>query len=335
MLTLIVLSSLVLGGLASPVDVQPEIIMDSTGHPHLVNLDPYEIKDVEFEPLFNAEEDMSFRLFTRLNPDVGQVLRWNDPSSIFNSNFNPSHPTRFTIHGWRADGESDLHSMIRYNYLARGDFNVISVDWGQGSKTINYYTARKRVSEVGDLVSRLIVTLSDTTGISLDSINVIGHSLGAHAAGNAGKYLNGALNTIVGLDPAGPFFSEGHDDILSSGDARYVEAVSTNAGTLGFKQPLGHANFYPNGGKSQPGCGIDLIGTCAHSRSYEYFAESLITRVGFVAIGCETVDDAIAGRCNGHGAIMGGEPSNRGFDVYGIFRFNTNSASPFAQGYVY
>lgn len=287
---------------------------------------------MEYEPRFNAEEDMVFRLHTRQNPDEGQVLRWNDPSTIVNSNFNPSHPTRFTIHGWRANGESDIHSMIRYNYFANGDFNVIHVDWGQGSKTINYYTARKRVAEVGDLISRLIITLRDTTGISLDSIYLIGHSLGAHAAGNAGKYLDGRLNTIIGMDPAGPFFSLGHDDILDRSDAQYVEVISSNAGTLGFKQPLGHANFYPNGGKSQPGCGIDLVGTCAHSRSYEYFAESLISRVGFVATGCGNLDDALAGQCYEYGAVMGREPSNHGNGVEGIFRFNTNSASPFAQG---
>jgi Lipase len=40
---------------------------------------------------------------------------------------------------------------------------------------------------------------------------------------------------------------------LDVNDAVYTEALHTNAGTLGFDQPITMASFYPNWGSSQPG----------------------------------------------------------------------------------
>ncbi|XP_055627919.1 pancreatic lipase-related protein 2-like [Toxorhynchites rutilus septentrionalis] len=332
--TVTILLSLGLATSAIPVELQPTLIRDDHGNMHLVNPDPYSVIDADLEPFFNAEADMVFRLFTRRNQFQAQILGLNNPSSVQSSNFNPAHPTRFTIHGWNADGSSSMHSSIRDNYLTVGEFNVISVDWGRGASTINYNTARNRVAAVGNVISRMINTLVSATGTFPNSMALIGHSLGAHAAGNAGKMQNGRIHTIFGLDPAGPLFSLGHSDILTPNDAQYVEAIFTNAGTLGFNQPLGNSNFYPNGGRSQPGCGIDLVGACAHSRSQDYFAESLTSSVGFRATRCVSHAEIQSGRCtsSGPGAFMGGEPSNHDWNVQGIFAMNTNSRSPFAMG---
>ncbi|XP_053685619.1 pancreatic triacylglycerol lipase-like [Sabethes cyaneus] len=332
--TVAILPLLALLVLAIPVDQQHRVVYDANGNLHLVNPNLYTVVDAEVEPRFNADTDIIFRLFTRSNPNEGQVLGWNDPSSVQNSHFNPAHPTRFTIHGWNNDGSSAVNTNIRQNYLAVGDFNVISVDWGAGAQTINYISARNRVSIVGEITSRLINTLMAAAGATRNSISVIGHSLGAHAAGNAGKFQNGQLQSVIGLDPAGPLFSMGQSDILTPNDAQYVEAIFSNAGTLGFDLPLGHSNFYPNGGRSQPGCGIDLAGTCAHSRAHEMFAESISTSTGFRATRCASHDEIVSGGCTSSGAdaMMGGEPSNHGRGVNGVFRLNTNSGTPFAQG---
>ncbi|XP_058467036.1 pancreatic triacylglycerol lipase-like [Malaya genurostris] len=325
---------LAIGAHAVPLDRQRSLVYDANGRLHLVNPDPYSTVNEELEPLFNAETDVVFRLFTRSNPNSAQVIGWNDASSVQSSNFNPSHPTRFTVHGWNGDGTSGLHANIRSNYFAVGDFNVINVDWGAGAQTANYVTARNRVAAVGSVISGMVNTLVSASGISRNSVSLIGHSLGAHAAGNAGKNQNGQINTVVGLDPAGPLFSLDNSDIMGSNDAQYVEAVFSNAGTLGFDLPLGNANFYPNGGRSQPGCGTDVSGNCAHSRAHEYFAESISSSAGFRATRCASHSEILNGQCtpSGSDARMGGEPSNQGRGVSGVYWFNTNSASPFAQG---
>lgn len=38
-------------------------------------------------------------------------------------------------------------------------------------------------------------------------------------------------------------------------DAEFVDVIHSCAGILGFKNPIGHIDFYPNGGGApQPGC---------------------------------------------------------------------------------
>lgn len=88
-----------------------------------------------------------------------------------------------------------------------------------------------------------------------------GHSLGAHVAGYAGKFLEGKLGRITAMDPAEPFFQQLPKSVrLDASDAKFVEAIHTDAkkyvpyGGLGFSENVGHLNFWPNGGEQMPGC---------------------------------------------------------------------------------
>lgn len=322
------------GVVAVPVNFETKFVEDLNGNLHSVNPDLFSAVDVDLERLFDAEKDVVFQLFTHAAAENPQILTLNDPESVHQSNFSAANPTRFIIHGWLSSGESEVNSVIRESYLAIGQFNVISVDWSKGAQTINYITARSRVGSVGEILSRMINMLAESSCMSRNSVSLIGHSLGAHIAGVTGRLQNGHLNTIVGLDPAGPLFSLKDTDILQSSNAQYVEAIFTSAGSLGFGKPLGDSNFFANGGRSQPGCGIDLTGTCAHSRSYLLFAESILSDVGFGSTKCTSFDEVWSGSCTSSGAaaLMGGEPSNNGRIVDGIYRFDTNTQAPFAQG---
>lgn len=127
--------------------------------------------------------------------------------------------------------------------------------------------------------------------------------------------VSGKIGKIVGLDPAGPLFNYNDADTrLSSTDAEYVETIHTNAGTLGMSQPLGHASFYPNGGSKQPGCGWDLVGACAHGRSYMYYTESIHHSEQYLGVKCESLFDMQRGRCHVDNetdtVVMGGENPN-------------------------
>lgn len=62
---------------------------------------------------------------------------------------------------------------------------------------------------------------------------------------------------LSGLDPAGPliyqFFPP--NQRLDPTDADFVDVINTDTTIFGFSKSIGHANFYPNGGKRiQPGC---------------------------------------------------------------------------------
>ena len=88
---------------------------------------------------------------------------------------------------------------------------------------------------------------------SFNQVTVAGHSLGGHAAGFVGKHVTrGRIQNIIGLDQAGPLFNLGDPSSrMDISDATYTEGIITNGGTLGFFEPILHATFYPNGGRSQ------------------------------------------------------------------------------------
>lgn len=85
--------------------------------------------------------------------------------------------------------------------------------------------------------------------------------------GNAGSLLSVYVlatlgpNSSAGLDPARVLFEGlGPKQRLDKADADVVEVVHSSGGYLGFSQPLGHRDFFPNGGEwPQPGCVFDFV----------------------------------------------------------------------------
>ena len=86
-------------------------------------------------------------------------------------------------------------------------------------------------------------------------VHCIGHSLGAHVCGYAGKEVK--LKRISGLDPAGPrFMLSNQGQRIDKNDAELVDIIYTDAGKLSLGSSVGHMNFFPNSGSNQPGCEI-------------------------------------------------------------------------------
>lgn len=107
-----------------------------------------------------------------------------------------------------------------------------------------------------------MVQLNKEKNISLSKFHLVGHSLGAHVMGFAGKQVKKATGSkvkrITGLDPAGPLFEVPKVPPtlrLSELDGDIVEIVHSDGGLAGFVSPLGDIDFYPNGGLFiQPNC---------------------------------------------------------------------------------
>jgi len=282
------------------------------------------------DPIYNPATDVNFILFTRLNPTVGQTIIHGNVASIQNSNFNAAHPTRFTAHGW-GGGPGGMNTMIRNAYHQHGDYNMITIDWSVGAGSANYITSRNAVGPTGAFVGTFIDFLHTNGFVNFATVQVIGHSLGAHVVGHIGKNVNnGRIQVVYGLDAAGPLFSIANPDRLAITDGVYVESMITNGGVLGFMGELGHVNVFPNFGRSQPGCGADVGGGCAHGRTVNYYAESINTI--FTSTECQSFAQIEAGTCTQTGRTlrMGGPFGNAG--IAGNFIVTTNAASPFSQG---
>lgn len=157
----------------------------------------------EIEPLFNAETDVKFYLYTNGDMNRGQELKYNDVAQIIKANFKINLHTRFLIHGWQNHKDSDFNKLIKTALLKKIIVNVIVVDWSVAAQSLDYCYARSQVYKVGPFVAKFINFLVSSKLLSSHKlVNIIGHSLGAHTAGIAGKHTKQKVNIIFGLDPA-------------------------------------------------------------------------------------------------------------------------------------
>ncbi|EDW55964.1 uncharacterized protein LOC6614803 [Drosophila sechellia] len=228
---------------------------------------------------------------------------------------------RVIVHGF---GSACPHVWIyemKTALMAVEDCIVICVDWENGATFPNYVRAAANTRLVGKQLAMLLRNLQQHKGLDLMRTHVIGFSLGAHVSGFAGAELPG-LSRITGLDPAGPLFEAQHPKVrLDSSDAEFVDVIHSNGenlilGGLGSWQPMGHVDYYPNGGRVQTGCSNLFVGAvtdfiwsaqaaedeegrslCNHRRAYKFFIDSVAPRCLFPAFPCGNYDDFLKGRC--------------------------------------
>ncbi|XP_026272042.1 phospholipase A1 isoform X2 [Frankliniella occidentalis] len=296
---------------------------------------PFNGDDADYsdEQLGASEDDVKFHVFTKGNnySSVEGTQVTLDHEDFLAAGWEPALPTKIVIHGFTNSISSPIIQLIKDAYMTHGDYNVVGVDWGVLCPNPLYVTARLNVPFVGKLVGKLMSFLIEQELATADKLHVIGHSLGAHVAGISAKSLNETEGQrparVTGLDPAWPLFIITPDtDRLSKDDGVLVDVIHSCAGLLGFPTDLGTSDFYPNGGREQPGCGLDLTGVCAHGRSYEYFAESITKGKGYQADFCDSNSDARDGTCKGPSeGCMGDEVQ---FKEQGSYYLKTDDVAP-------
>lgn len=155
------------------------------------------------KPLFNPMTDIQYHLFTRENPVNSQIIT-RDINSVLASHWDPENGVRFIIHGHNSGASAQLNIRIRDELLANADLNVVVVDWSAGSNTAIFANARNRVATTGVAIATFIDDLHRFGLLQFSRINIVGHNLGAHVAGNIGKSVTrGRIQAIFSLDAAG------------------------------------------------------------------------------------------------------------------------------------
>lgn len=252
-----------------------------------------------------------FLLFSQRNKDKPVYLHYapnttRQASALFDI---PKYLV-VVVHGFYGDSQLPWVRAMRDAFLESAKVNVILVDWAPGSTFPFYMAAAANAALVGRQISVLLQELISQHPWALNAkrVHLVGFSLGAHVAGFCGRHFFNATGSKIGritaLDAAAPLF-QGYDQQISKDDASYVDAVHTTAGTnvlagqLGVDLPFGDVNFYPNGGRSQPGCGFfDIF--CHHRRAVQYFIESVQgkRRCLFKSHPCNGVDAFLGSKCN-------------------------------------
>ncbi|KAL3868056.1 hypothetical protein ACJMK2_040894 [Sinanodonta woodiana] len=251
--------------------------------------------------------NITFRLFTRQNEqdNTFKIFSVEDVVGIKNSHFDHCRPTKIVVHGYLSRGYDSWMLTMKNELLKAGDFNVILIYWNDGSQgTYNQATANARV--VGALTAKLITVLMKHANADPADFHIIGHSIGAHIGGYVGERTPN-LGRITGLDPAALIFQSADKVVrLDRADAKFVDVIHTDGGNilmlgLGMFDPMGHADYYPNGGIFQPGCYafhfIPRKVVCRHLRSLEYFIESINSVCPFRGYRCPSYTDFKQGSC--------------------------------------
>ncbi|EDS44107.1 vitellogenin [Culex quinquefasciatus] len=260
----------------------------------------------ESENAVNVTE-MNYVLLTEGDNVTIPLLESDDLWS--NPLFNDSHDTVILVTGWTSNinGSNKAIDTIYNAYRARGGYNFVVIDTSDYVDTLYTWSA----FNTNDLGVELANGLKELIKyLPVEKIHLIGHSLGAHIVGAAGRRfqdLTGQMiPRITGLDPANPCFNEG--EALSGicrGDAEFVDIIHSNAKVLGKRDPIGDVDFYPNGVVSvQPGC---LNPACSHARAWELYAETVYPgqENNMLAVKCNSVLSLDTGACPGKSIPLG------------------------------
>ncbi|XP_055386436.1 lipase member H-A [Condylostylus longicornis] len=284
---------------------------------------------------------IQFYLYTRRTQEVPEFLDVLDDNALFFTHFNPTHPTKIIIHGFGGGRNLSPSPNIREAYFSIGEYNIIIVDYGNAVKEpcLSQMDWSPRFGSL--CIAQLVKYLNrHPRGVRPDDLHFIGYSVGAHIAGLVANYLTpqeGKIGRITGLDPT-IFFYAGTNNSrdLDPGDAHFVDVLHTGAGILGQWHSTGHADFYVNGGTSQPGCAsASLFQTlaCDHTKVTPYFIESITTQVGFYAGPCPNLFTYLIGWCEPKPSdyvLMGEHVSKK---ARGVYYVTTNPSPPYARGF--
>ncbi|VEN53807.1 unnamed protein product [Callosobruchus maculatus] len=299
------------------------------------------VKDgIDFKP--GRLSDTFFTIYNRNTPDGWKVTNLTELSKYFDK----SKKTKVITHGWTSKGLLADCAEIRDAYLETHDYNVIVYDWYAIGGDCDYIgKVLPRMEEVGAYYAKFLEYLVENLGADPKDIHLIGHSLGAHVIGFAGRRLkNGKkLGRITGLDPAGPGFdyfrTQSSGEFLNANDAEFVDAIHTGLQYpphwfgFGSNRIAAHADFYPNGGACQPECVIDNCASifgliCNHGVSYKLFVRSIRDENQYIARKCsdlptdgyiETTFD-FEGNCEGDQVPMGESTPS---DTRGVYYLET------------
>ncbi|KAI5646250.1 lipase domain-containing protein [Phthorimaea operculella] len=145
------------------------------------------------------------------------------------------------VHGFLESSEGLMVNGLSPGLLKQQGLKILALD---GRKLVNleYFRSSTYARFMGERLGTCLGQMVEK-GQDPSKLILIGHSLGAHISGIAGKRLHQLTGQragrIIALDPASPCFGNvGPAGRLVQTDAAYVIVVHTNTGTFGLTEPV-------------------------------------------------------------------------------------------------
>ncbi|CAH1996714.1 unnamed protein product [Acanthoscelides obtectus] len=235
----------------------------------------FSYQNVDFKLADAVKTDVIYKYFRDASTEEPKVLT---EETVGDEHMDKTVPTTYIIHGFTTDDSSPWYKPFKDELFKLGPHNVIYINW-QKAGNKSYSVSSANIDPVGKYIAQFILA----SGVLPEKVHIVGHSLGSQLAGFIGKWvqkLSGKkIGRITGLDPAGPRFDYPEappTNRLCDTDADFVDVIHTDIQHYGYTPPLGHVDFYPNGGMDQPGCPPRQIDVkCNHGRAVRYFIESM------------------------------------------------------------
>ncbi|KAM3966425.1 lipase member H-A-like [Aphomia sociella] len=257
----------------------------------------------------------------------------NDPTMDY------SKKTMLYVGGYGDNPISPLAIVFHNEYLKLG-YNIWLLDTSKF--TIREYPRAARLmrtvgKHVGEILHNLTLYNVEFDPKNLEMVSV---SLGVHTMSFIAKSFKALSGTTVGrltgLDPSGPCFRNlGPEGQLDKSDADFVDVLITNMDGLGTANPMGHVNYYVNGGEFQsaelPWYLCDYL--CSHMRMFTLWYAALLHPDSFIAMQCDSVQQARERNCYDRRPMVTnvlGLKANK--TKHGIFYLATNYYFPYYMG---
>ncbi|CAG9857207.1 unnamed protein product [Phyllotreta striolata] len=234
----------------------------------------------------------------RNNSNIFIEVDLSNPQQVATAGFSKAIDSYICVRAYNEKGPSTTCDRIKKALLELHDVNFFYVDWSKVSDTINFLKILMKMPNVAKLVARKIIDLINKSGLDPNTTQMIGVSLGGQLAGAIGTELEGILYQVIGLDPSWPFLSPFYSgNRMSKNSGQFVQAIHTGGIFLGYFDPLGHADYYANGGRLQPSCKFDLIGYCSHTMVEQLYIKTLQDEKLFLATKCDSELQYNLGAC--------------------------------------
>ncbi|CAG9861215.1 unnamed protein product [Phyllotreta striolata] len=269
--------------------------------------------------------------FSTLNPSEGIQLDMSDPVQVAEVPFINDKETFIYVHGRNDDVLSIASSgqQLKYTLLLNHDINIFLVDWSNIANRFFYPSVINEVDDVGKALGDSVWSMVENNGLMLANVTMAGNAIGAHVVGVAGRELDGAVKQIIGLAPTEPGFFFESSPRISNTSAKFVEVIHTSGVLLAHAGPLGHADYFPNGGQLQPMCITKILGSCSEKMALTYYLESLLNGK-YIALNCMNYDSFRNNVCEDKPASwMGGYGLDK--DARGLYFLDTNNYPPYAK----